>query len=1061
MIRSSFYRLALPVFSVALLVIPASSASAQNDIGGTAAVVVPVNSASAQTEYGRTAATGNWNDGEWIDIEGNTSATPGVTFADDVNIGGSTAVQGSIETATVDVTDAFELDTISVNSGTISILSGGSITADRLELTSANSNAIINGEFTSANSGIQSEGGSLTIGGTVSTFNTTLTGGELNFNSGSLFGRLTLNDNLGTAVEVNRAASGTTLDLDRLVVVGTTALTLNAGDSVNTSISLTSGATLTVNQQQDLVFGVSISGATLNLNENLNASSLFSDGTATINRGAGTINLQRLRLDENASFVVRADDVVTDSLEASDGSSITSDSELQLIGGGPAGVFANSGSIINLNAQTETGQVFVNGATVNVNAQTTVLGGTPVLDGTVDVLRDATLNINADLSSDDGTSVTSGGTLNLNTGGSLTGDLDVSKFGDGPDATTFNQNGGRLDLNDLSIRGTSSVVINSTDSLSGSFRIDNGAELTINKLLSLTGESEIGNATLNLNQDLVAEELLISGSSTVNRTNGARLDLGTLSIDQGSYTQDGFDTIRDGVNATNGSQFVIETESVFTGEIGVENNSELTINAATTLGVIDADSGSTVNVNADTVTGGTRICDSELNLNADLSASTLSLDGGSVLNQDSGTFTGRLRISDSFFSGTPIINRGDDTTLNLTSINIRGSTNLTIRETDQVTESIVLVDGADLTLAGNTNLSGTVFADASNVNLQADLVAERLRLGGEATLTRSNGAAFDVQDFTLVDTISGTGEYTYDGTDTIRRVIEIQQDGVLNIDASFGDVRPSQIVLSGGELNVNAETDVDFIDLSFFSETTINSDVTANLVNVEGGTLNLNGGVTSISTLNLGREFNSPIVNRNGGLLDIADLTVIGRISTPGGVNLELLDEDRVTNSIELDFDAKVTLSRQTALDSLTIGLASEFEFRLDEGESEGLSLSSLRIEPIGAGSLLGNGMGLLDIQFASLGEEGLNWGLRLDGNQTSRLQGFLSDDLVSFDLVGEAAADASFAPEIGIIRDIEAFGDFTYLGFVNPVAVPEPSSIMLLLVGCLGLGLRRSREMN
>ena len=135
---------------------------------------------------------------------------------------------------------------------TLSVLSGGSITADRLELTSANSNAIINGEFTSINSGIRSEGGSLTIGGTVSNASTTLTGGELNLNSGSLSGSLTLNDNLGTAVEVNQAVSGTSLDLERLRVDGTTALTLNAGDSVNRSINLTSGATLTVNQQQDI-----------------------------------------------------------------------------------------------------------------------------------------------------------------------------------------------------------------------------------------------------------------------------------------------------------------------------------------------------------------------------------------------------------------------------------------------------------------------------------------------------------------------------------------------------------------------------------------------------------------------------------------------------------------------------------------------------------------------------------------------------------------------------------------------------------------------------------------
>ena len=319
---------------------------------------------------------------------------------------------------------------------------------------------------------------------------------------------------------------------------------------------------------------------------------------------------------------LREDDVITESLEASDGSLITSDAQLQLMQG-LAGIFANSDSIINLNAQTETGQVFANGSTINVNAQTTILGDGPILDGTATVLRDATLNINADLSSDDGTSVISG-TLNLNTGGSLSGDLDLSKFGDGPDAT-FNQNGGRLDLNDLSIRAASSVVINSTDSLSGSFRIDDGAELTINNALSLTGESEIGNATLNLNQDLIAEELLISGSSTVTRTNGARLDLGTLSIDQGSFTQDGFDTIRDGVNATDSSQFYIDTESVFTGEIDVEINSELTVNAATTVGFIDADGRSTVNVNADTTTTVTTVSDSELNLDADLSASTLSL----------------------------------------------------------------------------------------------------------------------------------------------------------------------------------------------------------------------------------------------------------------------------------------------------------------------------------------------------------------------------------------------------------------------------------------------------
>ena len=135
-------------------------------------------------------------------------------------------------------------------------------------------------------------------------------------------------------------------------------------------------------------------------------------------------------------------------------------------------------------------------------------------------------------------------------------------------------------------------------------------------------------------------------------------------------------------------------------------------------------------------------------------------------------------------------------------------------------------------------------------------------------------------------------------------------------------------------------------------------------------------------------------------------------------------------------------LRRGDEIDSLDIASTSSSQIIQATGESEGLIFTGSDIE----NELLGNGS--LEVVFDSAALVGtLDYGLRVDGDQSTELQDLINNGRITF---------SGGAGPVEVIHDSGQFGNFTYLGIV---AVPEPGTgIVLAAIGLCGL-VRRSRK--
>lgn len=367
--------------------------------------------------------------------------------------------------------------------------------------------------------GITVEGATFSVNASVTTGSfeglTIMSGGVVNLNSGVISGNLNVGSFFDTtASHLNR--NGGSLAVEELVARGVSSVEVVSGDSVSGGIASVDGGTVTVNTPVNLADYLQLGDATLNLNENVVAEEFFLHGNSTLNRAAGTaLSVGGLSLTDS-NYVSTSIDDISGSIDMSGSSNLIVNHVLDISGVGGRGA-----SKATLNSQADIGGVSFSGSgsVLNVNATLNTQFG-------IDIENGATLNVAGDITDGGGFGVdVRSGTLNLSSG-TIEGTLGLSQ-------SSFNRSGGSLNLENLSVSGGSALRVTSADGVSQSLFVGDGAEVTIDAFLDVAEVVSVSDATLILNENLAADELLIGGVSTVRR-NGNSIELESLSIEGAS-----------------------------------------------------------------------------------------------------------------------------------------------------------------------------------------------------------------------------------------------------------------------------------------------------------------------------------------------------------------------------------------------------------------------------------------------------------------------------------------------------------------------------------------------
>ncbi|MGA2051986.1 MAG: autotransporter-associated beta strand repeat-containing protein [Opitutales bacterium] len=305
--------------------------------------------------------------------------------------------------------------------------------------------------------------------------------------------------------------------------------------SFNGTTTLASGESLTVNGTGVLNLSNGNTGTNDNFVDNgtitdssTGNSTIHVNGTYTMNAGSGlTVNAGTLNLTPNGGFTTNGNATASANITTSGGSTLNINTS------GGAGNFnlgANdsltsngTGTVVNITANSSTGQinfngtvVVTNGGEVVVSANDTVLGGGPVLMNGGNASTAGTLVVQAgNLTVDASSNHTLAFAPNVQFNGNSTlyggaANTSITNFG----TITINHGTLTLDANTVdNLQGSGIVIQNGGTLLSGaSNQIDNNTPMTLNNgTWNTAGNSE------------VLGTLTLSASSTINLGNGASI----------------------------------------------------------------------------------------------------------------------------------------------------------------------------------------------------------------------------------------------------------------------------------------------------------------------------------------------------------------------------------------------------------------------------------------------------------------------------------------------------------------------------------------------------------
>lgn len=595
------------------------------------------------------------------------------------------------------------------------------------------------------------------------------------------------------------------------------------------------------------------------------------------------------------------------------------------------------------------------------------------------------LNINAGATLQvDSLVLSSGSTLNLS--GTL-GVLNLYANGG-----TINQDGAFfVDSAYLGWGGEASVFNRTSGDLYVNYlNLGSASSLSIGSSDTLTSVDLADGSTLTVESQVALSNLSLVNSTLVLNDN---LDASSfLSLDNSTLVRNNNATFSTGDLYLYGMDFEVNGSDSISNSVSVYSAGTLTFSNPTFVpGSIDAGQ-STVNVDASVATTYMTLNETILNVNADLDVSQILYTDGGTINQN-GNISGSLYLG---WAGTGTLVNRNSGVLTLTDLSL-GSTELALGSGDSVVTASIYT-GSTLTINDPMQIGGLTVGESTlilNDNLTVDGNVSLF----QATVIRNNGAGFATPDLYV-----STMDYQLDGTDNVSNSINFD-NGTLDVSVATS---LSSVTASLAIVNVNADVNATNFEL-YTSTLNLNAALQADSIYINGGEVVQNGDISSINLL-----------------LGIAgDATNFQRISGSLAVDQLQLSSGSQLNLSGIDTVAGVTLFGDSLL-----------TYQQLNGQMTGLDLQGLLIES-------GSNLNLL---FDGVTGDGLDWGLRLAGDQQFLLNELLGDGRLTSNWM-----------DADIVYDAGAYGDYTYFGAFT--AVPEPSACTLLAVATMAVTTLRRRE--
>ena len=536
--------------------------------------------------------------------------------------------------------------------------------------------------------------------------------------------------------------------------------------------------------------------------------------------------------------------------------------------------------------------------------------------------------------------------------------------------------------------------------------LEQNAHLIVDTDLNLTDSLSVQDSTLVLNGNISATSLRFYNSQI------EREATDSFTVQQASFTDQSYeykdDLVTTAMHASNSSIAVNRSLNLVSLDL---HNTDLTINEPSSIDEVES-------------RGGT------IAINHDFSSEILADGTNFVMN--SGKLSGSISEGSSSYSSntTPIQFTRNGGLFNLDSLQVFRVSSLTLGLGDRISNLDIGYNDSELIINAELDFDEVT---ADTLTLNASISANSLSVRG--LIERSDNSKITADSLRVQN-------YEFDGTDRIYQSlsghnIDVAAPLVLSTDLSGSDLTidaptTAPAMIFTGELNINSE-----LQISQLSGTdgviNLNHDLSA-LTRLSHSQINLNEGTLfgSLRVDNFAPDLLPPsAVNHLGGNFSLTNLTV------EMGALINILGIDNVQESVLVQSDGTVVSYRP--LDLYQVGIYdAQFDYHQALGETTGIEVDLLTIAEGGNLRLL----------FDEQQTTGLDWGMRIAGDQTMQMQSWIDQGNITWEA----------NQEIGFFYLPEQFGDYTYVGSFT--AVPEPTSTTILaLAGLTIISTRRQRN--
>ena len=833
------------------------------------------------------------------------------------------------------------------------------------------------------------------------------TSGTLNLNGNSLTitNRLEIgNVGIGTVIE----AGGSITTANLYMYTSGVSFTCGTADNIG-GIDIENGATLTTAATGNITGGGSVvSGAALNLGANMS----LSNGVNVEGPGS-TLNLAGHNFTAGTLWL----------------GYFQSSAVILQRGGGTPGTLtlgnldmSNSQALALVAGDTIASIDIEAGASLTTAAIGNITGGGSVVNG-------AALNLGANMSLSNGVNVEgSGSTLNLAGHNFTAGNLWLGYYESSPVTLQRGGTPGTLTVSNLYLSNSQSLALVAGDAIAN-IDIEAGASLTTAATGNITGGgSVVSGASLNLGANMsLSGGVNVEGIGSTLNLAGHNFSAGTLWL---GYFQSSPVTLQRG--GTPGTLTL--------GNLDMANSQTLALVAGDAITNIDIEGGASLTTAAPgNITGGGVVVNgAKLNLGANMSLSgALNVEGtgGSTLNLAGHGLSANTLDLGYFSSSAVAFQRGSPTpgTLSLDSLNLGNGQNVTLIAGDTITGggimgvggsgAVNLYGGATLTTATSANVTCTVNVVASTLNLGANMSI------GNQVVNAENGGSVNLAGHNLTASLL---LLAYDGTSTVTLNRGGGTPGALHLGSLYLGNGQNLTLIAGdtinaGDLGVNVSNGATLTTASA-------TNITNNVVNVEtggklilgaslnvvgnldvqdsGSTFNAQGNAITAGALLFGSSGSAPVTISNLGAVTASEL------HEGNNTSVTLHGGDAISSVIDLENSSTLTVQQSPGGTGLTLS---------------GTSPSSLTIDPSS-----------MDLIFTATmsGDWDFRW---RDPNGSSNWISTLST------MVNDQQINLTLPP--GQTYEIVDSSGYTY---IEGVAVPEPSSLMLMGLGLAGLGAAR-----